>query len=524
MTPEETFNQQVWQILQRLKEEILATASGKPIRYRLPNIVGAGIIPKERREQIIYKLQEWGALRVRENPFELPASTQDTLYLDIEQSGFDSIYTKFQKTCDPNAYLNEYQQHLYREQENPPEFSKLATPISETSLLIERLESVYQRTKQTVEPRVFFSNLFEYVDSYFRVDLLKGVVGAFRELEDAETSTMKKLETDAYSEIDKAFQELFDYCSKANIENAMIAEAIKDYRSYEKGTIESSEGPLSGRMGEVEDILRGLAATKNASHLQFVRRYAELTDDGLVRKYTFSPSFIEHKKESGKQERLRETRPWFSWNKLFTFHNLYSDHDSVYQHYMKAGRPMTALSAGMLADELNIILTKPHDPNRYVREFHPATYLGYLERVHLFSKELLVKFEEYEKQQRTVPESSKKEPKQAVIEKTWYFDSKNNSLHINNTEIKFKNDSLRSELLRFFSKNKANQTSEHHFTELFSEINGSEPTDIKKAKRKMYDAVQGLVAQIATKTGQQNFLIYNATTVRVSPQFSYKKP
>ena len=523
MTPEETFNQQVWQILQRLKEEILATASGKPIKYRLPNIVGAGIIPKERREQIIYKLQEWSALRVRENPFELPESTEDTLYLDIEQGGFDAIYSRFQKTCDPTAYLNEYGRHFYNGQDNPPEFSNLTTPISETSLLVDRLESVYQRVKQMVEPKAFFSNLFEYVDTYFRVDLLKGVIGAFRELEDIETSAMKKLETDAYSEIDKTFQELQAYCSKSNIQNALIAEAIKDYRSYEKGTIESSEGPLSGRMGEVEDMLRGWAVTKTSSHLQFVSRYAELTEDGLIRKYTFSPSFVEHKRENDKQERLRETRPWFSWNKLYTFHNLYSDHESVYQHYIKAGRPMTALSAGMLADELNIILTKPQDPNCYVREFHPATYLGYLEKVHLFSKELLVKFEEYEKQQKIEQQPSKEEPKQAEIAKTWYFDSKNNSLHINQTKIRFKNDSLRSGLLRIFSKNKNNQTSEHHFTELFAQINGSEPADVKKAKRKMYDAAQGLVAQIATKTGQQNFLICTSSTVRVSSQFSYKK-
>lgn len=62
-TPEETFNQQVWEILKEIKEKSLATLKNKPIKYFRPNLVaGVGVIPQERKDEIFYKLQEWGAL------------------------------------------------------------------------------------------------------------------------------------------------------------------------------------------------------------------------------------------------------------------------------------------------------------------------------------------------------------------------------------------------------------------------------------------------------------------------------
>lgn len=42
MTPEEKFNGQVWEILQDIREEILATEKGSPVKYRIPKIVGGG--------------------------------------------------------------------------------------------------------------------------------------------------------------------------------------------------------------------------------------------------------------------------------------------------------------------------------------------------------------------------------------------------------------------------------------------------------------------------------------------------
>ena len=64
MSPEEVFNKQVWEVLQKIKEELLATVEGSPVKYRIPSIVGVGVIPPDRRIKIIQKLEEKGAFKI----------------------------------------------------------------------------------------------------------------------------------------------------------------------------------------------------------------------------------------------------------------------------------------------------------------------------------------------------------------------------------------------------------------------------------------------------------------------------
>lgn len=92
MTPEEKFNQQVWEILQRIKEEIFATETGKPVKYRISSIVGIGIIPPDRRIKILYKLQEWKAFEIQRNARGVRIGTGDIFYLIINQSKFNELY------------------------------------------------------------------------------------------------------------------------------------------------------------------------------------------------------------------------------------------------------------------------------------------------------------------------------------------------------------------------------------------------------------------------------------------------
>jgi len=95
MTPEEIFNQQVWEILQDIKEEYLATEKGRPVKYRIPNIVGVGIIPKDRRIKILYKLQEKKAFKIQRNSEGVRIGTGDIFYLIIKPLEFDKVYKKY---------------------------------------------------------------------------------------------------------------------------------------------------------------------------------------------------------------------------------------------------------------------------------------------------------------------------------------------------------------------------------------------------------------------------------------------
>lgn len=96
MTPEEKFNQQVLEVLQKIKEESLATEKNKPVVFRIGHVQGVGIIPKERKINILFKLQEWKALKLRDDPFEAPIPKDNEIYLDLLQPRFNEIYRLYE--------------------------------------------------------------------------------------------------------------------------------------------------------------------------------------------------------------------------------------------------------------------------------------------------------------------------------------------------------------------------------------------------------------------------------------------
>lgn len=99
-SPEEIINQQTWEVLQGVKEEYLTTAKSRPVKYRIPKIAGAGIIPSERRARIIEKLEELGALKIRRNESGARVGEKDRYHLYIKQPRFDQVYKKYEKLCE----------------------------------------------------------------------------------------------------------------------------------------------------------------------------------------------------------------------------------------------------------------------------------------------------------------------------------------------------------------------------------------------------------------------------------------
>ena len=123
MTPEERYNQQVWEILQDIKEELLVTVSGKPVEFRVPDVIGGGIIPKDRQINILYKLEEENALTIHKNAEGVKIGTLNIFYLFIDPANFNIVYEKYQRACNLNSYLDEYGKSLYKGEKIPPSFS-----------------------------------------------------------------------------------------------------------------------------------------------------------------------------------------------------------------------------------------------------------------------------------------------------------------------------------------------------------------------------------------------------------------
>lgn len=100
-----------------------------------------------------------------------------------------------------------------------------------------------------------------------------------------------------------------------------------------------------------------------------------------------------------------------------------------------------------------------------------------------------------------------------------YYDKQQCFLKIKDKEIKFKKDSFRAKLVELLLKDKQSQNKEWSWDEILEEIEGIKDIDgLKKNKRKFYSACDGLSKFIAQKTGVNDLLIFNKSTVQINPK------
>lgn len=106
MTPKERFDQDTWEVLQKIEGENLITEKNKPVKYKFPNFQGVGILSKDRVVSILFKMQELGVLLVRDNPWEPPIPADDEIYLDLIQPKFEELYKKYEREQSNASFHN----------------------------------------------------------------------------------------------------------------------------------------------------------------------------------------------------------------------------------------------------------------------------------------------------------------------------------------------------------------------------------------------------------------------------------
>ena len=131
MTPEEKFNQTIWWVLQELKKEYLATSEDKYVsfNYQTPS---EKIPSHDDQRRALGVLQKEGAIKIIKNEYPRPFESLGEriemkpirVLLDIPvKEQFEKVYKKYQKACDLNSYLNDYQQKVFKEEKELPKFS-----------------------------------------------------------------------------------------------------------------------------------------------------------------------------------------------------------------------------------------------------------------------------------------------------------------------------------------------------------------------------------------------------------------
>ncbi len=116
MTPEETFNQEVWFVLQRLKEEGLAAGGNTFIYETTHSVFASGVPTADRKRQIIINklAKETGAVEIVREIEPGYGNFRSGFILRINQPAFDVVYEHYQQICEPQAYQNTYQVAISR--------------------------------------------------------------------------------------------------------------------------------------------------------------------------------------------------------------------------------------------------------------------------------------------------------------------------------------------------------------------------------------------------------------------------
>lgn len=100
------------------------------------------------------------------------------------------------------------------------------------------------------------------------------------------------------------------------------------------------------------------------------------------------------------------------------------------------------------------------------------------------------------------------------------YNAQKGELDIEGKKVRFKKDSFRAKLLELLLKDDKSRKKEWSWDEVIEEIEetkGKEAT--KENKKKFYPACDGLSKFIAQKTGVNDLLIFNKSTVQVNPKY-----
>jgi hypothetical protein len=100
------------------------------------------------------------------------------------------------------------------------------------------------------------------------------------------------------------------------------------------------------------------------------------------------------------------------------------------------------------------------------------------------------------------------------------YNPQKGELDIEGKKVKFKKDSFRAKLLELLLKDDKSRKKEWSWDEVIEAIEDTKDPDLtKEKKKKFYPACDGLSKHIASKTGVNDLLIFNKSTVQLSPKY-----
>lgn len=377
-------------------------------------------------------------------------------------------------------------------------------------ILLDKLQSIHDRAVILDTPRSFFLTLYEYMEVFDKDERLEPINQTIRDLREKEFVKTKELEKIAIEETMVAFKKIKKYVGKIGFSNQQMTQLIYEVEAYEKddGRIESTAGPVTGRHGSVMRMLICLIDEENDEHKTFARSFGITNDEGIVIQWNFAPSYFELEKEKKYIERLQDTKIWYSWDKLVFFFGIYRDYEKWRQQQIEQKRFFNVMGLDDMFKELQDVMSYKNDPKRYLRTFDVSAYKTYLQKIHSYTKEVLLTA------QQSLDENN--------TQKNWSYDPTSGVLNLNGKFVRFKKNGFRAKLLELLSKSLENKEKLWSWDEVYEVIESTESMKDsmgKKEQRQVYEASKGITEYIAKEISLNDFLTYDTKTVCINPSY-----
>lgn len=307
MTPEEVFNQNVWWVLSKIMEESLATKSGDYVPYNYSIVIGPGLPSEDRQRNILFKLEEWGALKVIDDPFDSRADGDASFYLDLNPTKFSEVYSKYQQLCQPKNISANTTQVSGAIQGK--ESTKSQTGTSPQIILAD-LNSKFQELIQEKDDKTFYLKVASYGKYLLDESVLQLLVS--------------KLLKDSEDDVEKYKSAMESFYSKwQELAQDLITEAMK------AGVIDDPKQPFISQISVITKKLKEVPSPDDdylnwyyIPYTELIRRFKEAGKIDLVR----AEHFVDGSKESllldsdyrvaqeefEKFKLIRETKVWWA--------------------------------------------------------------------------------------------------------------------------------------------------------------------------------------------------------------------
>jgi hypothetical protein len=364
MTPEEIFNQQVWEILQDIKEEILATVTGKPVKYIFPDTIGVDI-PPNRRRKILYKLEEIKTFEILRNPKGVRIGTGDIFYLIINSLRFDEVYKEYDQLNNPIK--------------PPRDDSPVERSWNLLNSLKDRCTSFFD-----LPEREFFLGIADYIKYIIETPELEKIAQSVKYQQQEDEKRISELEKEVIDEAEKAAKELNSVVIKNGIESMRISQAFQEYWGIKEERIQSSATMAEALWGGIAYIL---GVINSQGHGNLVGEFIKIVPEtNSISEYTFSGHYDEYIEELKTFRLLRETTVWGSWDNLaITYLVIHKFNEEILDPVKDIWKRMNFI--GLHGEMEEIINHRQNQRYQFIQD----KYKTYFNRVHLFFIEQLSK-------------------------------------------------------------------------------------------------------------------------------------